>query len=676
MKTIQLSDVHLSFGRRTVLKNIQMTLTSRTKAALTGGNGTGKSTLMKIINRTVSPDSGTLSIQKTTRISYLPQSGRSYSGRRLKDEAETAFHDLHEAAGLKREIEAALGRVTASSREVDRLLEEQHELEERLLDADYYQRDREIEKVLTGLGFSRDDLEKKCEHFSGGWQMRIALAKVLLEHPDILLLDEPTNYLDIEARTWLENFLREYRGGFLIVSHDRYFLDTTVSETYELFMSSLTRYSGNYSEYLRLREAEMEELTRRYERQQEEIDRVNSFIQKFRYNASKAKQVQSRIKYLQRMEILEIPSTMQNIHFSFPPAPHSGKRVLTLEHISKAYGDNSVLHDVSLELGRGEKLVVTGVNGAGKSTLLRILSGNDDDYSGLLKMGTGVDIGYFSQEQTELEQNSSSIIELLGNEAPTELVPKLRGLLGAFLFQGDDIYKALNVLSGGERSRIALLRILLQPHNLLILDEPTNHLDIHSKDVLLKALRTFDGTLIFVSHDRYFIENLATRVLHIEEKSARDFPGDYMYYLYRMEQESNTGSTPSEETNQSRRESSSSPTPPAAVQEEKDFTDSKKEKTDSDLPGQQQYAQSKQMKNRLRRLESEEHDLIEKLEKNEEEHQGLQQEMARPENYSVGKRIKELQEKMRLNEAEHEALSAQWEKLSAEKDILLQEVSN
>ena len=667
MKTVQITDLNLSFGPRTVLRDIQLTLTSRTRAALTGGNGSGKSTLMKIINHTAHADSGNLSIQKGTRISYLPQSGRTFSGSTLKEEAEKAFEELHAISRRKREIENTLGNTTDTSEGVQRLLEEQHELEEELLAAEYYQRAREIEQVLTGLGFSRADFDRKCEHFSGGWQMRIALAKVLLEHPDILLLDEPTNYLDLEARNWLESFLRDYRGGFLIVSHDRYFLDTTVDETYELFMGRLARYPGNYSKYLERRKAELEELSHSYEHQQKEIEKLNSFIQKFRYNASKAKQVQSRVKYLEKMERIELPTHMQSIHFSFPPAPHSGKKVLQMDNIRKAYGRKEVLHDISLELRRGEKLVVTGVNGAGKSTLLRILSGSDQDYSGELSLGAGVDIGYFSQEQTELEQNPVSIIELLENEAPTNLVPRLRGLLGAFLFRGDDIYKSLQVLSGGEMSRIALLRLLLQPHNLLILDEPTNHLDIHSKDVLLDALQSFDGTLIFVSHDRYFIEHLAGRVLHIDAGGARDFQGDYNYYLYRLEQEqsASTGSSADKMT--------SDKISAAEIGTGENPGPMYGEKIYSPENTREQYNQLKQAKNRLKKLEAEEMSLMERIETLELKHLQLQKEMARPEIYSVGEKIKEIQARLHTNEQEHIRLSQQWEALLDEKEFLSRE---
>ncbi|MDY7030251.1 MAG: ATP-binding cassette domain-containing protein, partial [Spirochaetota bacterium] len=455
---------------------------------------------------------------------------------------------------------------------------------------------------------------------------------------------------------------------------------TTVNETYELFLGRLRRYPGNYSQYLARRKAELEELSQRYEQQQQEIDRLNTFIQKFRYNASKARQVQSRVKYLEKLELIELPTHMQSIHFTFPPAPHSGKKVLELKNIGKSYGEKEVLQDVSLELRRGEKLVVTGINGAGKSTLLRIIAGVDENFSGELSLGTGVDIGYFSQEQTELESDPSSIIDLVEREAPTSLVPRLRSLLGAFLFQGDDIYKSLQVLSGGERSRIALLRLLLQPHNLLVLDEPTNHLDIHSKDVLLDALQSYNGTLVFVSHDRYFIEHLATRVLQIGGGGARNFPGDYAYYLYRLAQEeaaakgapANGGDLNGTATNGGAGRASGGVGAPAATRAS--AAAGAASGTRAAAQGRDiGYQQSKQIKNRLRKLESEETAIMERIESLEQSHLELQERMALPEVYADGEQIRELQNELKSNEQQHDELSRRWEAILEEKESLQQE---
>jgi len=397
----------------------------------------------------------------------------------------------------------------------------------------------------------------------------------------------------------------------------------------------------------------MEELKRLYEKQQQEIERLNAFISRFRYNASKARQVQSRVKQLEKIELIELPEHMQRIHFAFPPSPHSGKMVLELEGIDKAYGSNRVIQNLDLQLTRGEKLVVTGLNGAGKSTLLRIIAGIDQNYSGRIRYGSGVSLGYFSQEQTDLEENTSTLLEMFEEEAPTELVPKMRSLLGAFLFQGDDVFKQLKVLSGGEKSRVALLRLLLQPHNLLVLDEPTNHLDIHSKDILLDALKNFDGTLVFVSHDRYFIEHLAGRVLQLSEGGAKDFPGDYGYYLYRLEQDERIDGQ-----NETRENHKSFDTLSSSGQDE----------------GRTEYKNLKQQKNRLRKLEKEELSLIEKIENLDKLTEEIRREMARPEVYSDGRKITELQHVLNSKEEEHGVLAAQWEALLTEKEDLEKEV--
>ena len=356
-----------------------------------------------------------------------------------------------------------------------------------------------------------------------------------MQNPDILLLDEPTNYLDIEARTWLESFLKDFKGGFLLVSHDRYFLDVTINEVFELFNGNLKRYPGNFSHYEQVREVELKTLIAEYEQQQAEIQKLEDFITRFGYKATKAAQAQEYQKKLDKMVRIEIPESLKKIHFSFPPAPHSGRLVLRMKDICKNYdGKTNVLNNLELTLENGERLVVAGRNGAGKSTLLRIIADQDKNFTGEIIPGSGVKIGYFSQDNAETIQGKQSILEYLENEAPLELIPKLRDMLGAFLFRGDDVYKSLDVLSGGEKSRIALLQLLLSPVNLLILDEPTNHLDIHSKDVLLEALKGFGGTVVFVSHDRGFIEQLATRVLELKPGEFKNYVGNYEFYLEQL----------------------------------------------------------------------------------------------------------------------------------------------
>ena len=485
MAFVALSGVSLAFGDRDILQDVNLNIGPDTRAAIAGANGSGKTTFMRIMAGLIQPDKGTMTMQRGTRISYLPQSGLTHSGLTLMEETEKAYDYYQTLLDRKEQIGHLLEQSQSSSKETERLLEEDHDIQEHLLNSGYYDRKVVKEKVLLGLGFTRADFDKHTEAFSGGWQMRIALAKVLLESPDIMLLDEPTNYLDLEARVWLEDFINSYKGGVVVVSHDRSFLDSTVNEIYELFNGRMNRYKGNYSEYEKRRSKELESLIERYKQQQEEIARVEFFIRRFRYQATKAKQVQSRIKYLESLPRIEIPESLKKMHFSFPAPPHSGNDVLILSDVSKAYGDNHVINHLDFFANRGEKIVFAGKNGAGKSTLMRIIAGVDKDFTGSVRYGTDVKIEYFSQDFEATLNNQKTVLEEVEDAAPTDLIPQVRNLLGAFLFRGDDIYKSVSVLSGGEKNRIALLKMLLHPANLLVLDEPTNPLDINSKDILL-----------------------------------------------------------------------------------------------------------------------------------------------------------------------------------------------
>ncbi|MBR5400196.1 MAG: ABC-F family ATP-binding cassette domain-containing protein [Treponema sp.] len=533
MAFVQFSQVSLAFGDRDILKNVTINLRTGSKVALTGANGSGKSTLIKVLAGLINPDSGERAVQKESRIAYLPQSGLTHHGCTLLEEADKAFEYGYE---LQKRIDDLGTQLEKNPSNSAVLAQQQAELIQKLEDSGWYRRQSVAESVLIGLGFSRSDFDRNTEEFSGGWQMRIALAKALMQGPDILLLDEPTNYLDLEARSWLESFLINYKGGFLLVSHDRYFLDVTINEVYELFNGELKRYPGNYTHYEKVRETELKTLIAAYEQQQQEITKLQDFITRFGYKATKAAQAQEYQKKLDKMVRIEIPESLKKIHFTFPPAPHAGRLVLRLNGICKSYdGAHNVLDNLDLTLENGQRLVVAGKNGAGKSTLLRIIAGQDTAFSGEMIPGAGVKIGYFSQDNAETIKGNVTILEYMESVAPLDLIPKLRDMLGAFLFRGDDVFKSLDVLSGGEKSRIALLKLLLSPVNLLVLDEPTNHLDLHSKDVLLNALRDFGGTVVFVSHDRGFIEQLANRVLSLGNGPARYYPGDYTYYLEQLE---------------------------------------------------------------------------------------------------------------------------------------------
>ena len=651
MPMVTLSEVSLSFGARTLLERISFTLGEGRKIALAGANGSGKSTLMKIMARRLRPDAGAVIYERDTRVSYLPQSGVQVSDCSLYEEAEKAFA---EGRRLEEELGEVAGQLAAHREEsaaAEKLLRRYHELQEKLQGSGYERREEAIERVLTGLGFAREEFSQPASTFSEGWQMRIALARVLLEGASILLLDEPTNFLDLEARAWLEEHLKAFPGGALIVSHDRYFLDVTVAAVAEIYRGRLTLYPGNYTAYARRRGEELAQTAERYERQQEDIARVEAFINRFRYNASKARQVQSRIRQLESLERIEPPPAMKRIRFSFPEPPHSGRRVLNLEGVSKLYGGKRVLREIDLELSRGEKLALVGPNGTGKSTLMRIMAGREEPSSGRVRCGTGVTVGFYSPDQEEALEASGSVIEQVESWAPTGLFPALRGLLGAFLFRDDDIHKPVSVLSGGEASRLAMLKLLLHPANLLFLDEPTNHLDMVSKDVLLDALTLYAGTLVFVSHDRYFLEALATRVLEIQEGRAIQYPGDYAYYLWRK---SRAGLEPGPEAAQRARAGRrSEPAREGGQPAQAAGTDSRREE--------------KQLKAALKRLGREEEEILAALEELHREASGLEEAMARPENYQDGRKMKELKERLEANRGRQEELTSRWSRIEEER---------
>ncbi|QTQ15077.1 ABC-F family ATP-binding cassette domain-containing protein [Treponema parvum] len=652
MAFVQFSQVSLAFGGRDILKNVSINLQTGSKAALTGANGAGKSTLIKVMAGLTAPDSGKRSLQKDTRIAYLPQSGLTHHGCTLMEEADKAFDFGYK---IQEEIENIGENLARNDKNTKNLLERHAFLMNELESSGWHMRSATAESVLLGLGFTKEDMHKKTEEFSGGWQMRIALAKVLMQNPDILLLDEPTNYLDLEARSWLERFLQNYKGGFLLVSHDRYFLDVTINEVYELFGGNLKRYPGNFSHYEKVREVELQTLIAQYEQQQEEIQHLEDYIRRFGAKATKASQAQDRQKRLDKIIRIEIPESLKKIHFTFPKAPHAGKIVLRMNGISKTYdGKVNVLNNLDLVLENGERLVVAGYNGAGKTTLLRIISGEDKDFKGEIIPGAGVKIGYFSQDIAETIKGGESVMDFMEKESPLELIPKLRGMLGAFLFRGDDVFKSLDVLSGGEKSRLALLRLLLHPVNLLVLDEPTNHLDMHSKDVLLQALKDFGGTVVFVSHDRGFIEGLATRVLELKPGRSRNFPGDYHYYLERLEAENREAATDASNASASRAAKGAS----AATGAQGAKTPAAS--SAAELPAS--YEEQKALRSQKRKKENKVNNIEALILQNEDKKKQLENEMAKPEIYSNGEKCKSIQTKISEIDNLLDDLNFQWEK--------------
>ena len=653
MAFVQFSKVSLAFGDRDILKDVTINLQTGSKVALTGANGAGKSTLIKVLAGLVQPDSGSRAVQKESRIAYLPQSGLTHHGCTLKEEADKAFEFGYE---MQRQIDLLGEQMAANPENAENLAVRQADLIQALEESGWHRREAAAESVLLGLGFSRSDFDRQTEEFSGGWQMRIALAKALMQNPDILLLDEPTNYLDIEARNWLEGFLRDFRGGFLLVSHDRYFLDVTINEVYELFGGDLKRYPGNFSHYEKVREVELKTLIAEYEQQQQEINKLEEFINRFGAKATKAAQAQEYQKRLEKMVRIEIPESLKKIHFSFPPAPHAGKLVYRMNSICKSYdGKRNVLDNLELQLENGDRLVVAGRNGAGKSTLLRIIAEADRDFTGQVIPGAGVKIGYFSQDNAETIRGKQTILEYLESEAPLELIPKLRDMLGAFLFRGDDVYKSLDVLSGGEKARIALLQLLLSPVNLLVLDEPTNHLDIHSKDVLLEALKSFGGTVVFVSHDRGFIEQLATRVLELTPGHFRYIPGDYKFYLEQLEKYGD-GSKGGEGLPLAAAGKPSAATPSSG--------DTPQRPASSLSSGSLSYEEKKRLESEKRKAEKKVAAIEAEIEALEAKKTELEAKMADPAVYSNGEKAKAVQRQLDEIASQIDSKTADWESAS------------
>ena len=537
---IQLSNLSKSFGDRTLIDHVTWQISDGDRVGLCGPNGAGKTTVLKMLAGIDEPDEGGIVKPADLTIGYLPQDGLTHAGRTVFGEASSAFQPLLDMKAEMHDIEHRLGDASIPQAEHDAMLVRYSELQDRFRLAEGYSMDLRIATVLRGLGFSPEDADRPAETFSGGWQMRIALAKLLLGRPNLLLLDEPTNHLDLEARNWLEEYLGAYPFAVILVSHDRYFLDAVVTRITDLHLRKLTDYVGNYSKYVAQRDAMLERLRQAKKEQDEEVARVKMFIDRFRYQATKAAQVQSRIKLLEKVVPIEVPPERKRIHFTFPACRKSGRTVLELKHVQKAYGPLTVFKDLSLHIERGDRIALVGPNGSGKSTLMRMLSAEEAPDGGTRTEGHEVVMEYFAQDEATRLNPTLTVYETLASGSPTDMVPAIRNILGGFLFSGDDVYKKAGVLSGGERTRLAVARMLLRPSNTLLLDEPTNHLDLDSKDVLLDALEDYGGTLIIVSHDRYFVEKLATKIIEVGHGDALVYPGTYGEFLWSKEHQSET----------------------------------------------------------------------------------------------------------------------------------------
>ena len=535
---ISLNNIAKHYSGEYLFKDVTLHFGDRERVAIVGANGTGKSTLMKIMVGQLEPDSGAMTQSRSNTAAYLPQDGVYHQGKTLLDEAATAFDDvllLHRRIdAINKELEVLTENGDPASPEMHTLLEEMGKLQHHLEHRQGYSIEARCKQILSGLGFSERDFTRMTDEFSGGWQMRIELAKLLLREPTILLLDEPTNHLDLESLEWLESYLQSYDGSVIIISHDSRFLDNLVARTLEVSLGRLVEYSGNYAAYLKQKSQRLAAAESAYDNQQRLIKQTMAFVERFRYKATKARQVQSRLRMLDKMEHVAVEREEQEIDFNFPQPAAPGRVVMELKDLGKAYGSVSVLQGVSLKIDRGDRIAMLGVNGSGKSTLARIMAGLELFETGQRIPGHNVSISYFAQHQAEDLDGQKTALQTLQELAPAESVTRLRSLLGLFLFPGDDVFKKVAVLSGGEKSRLALAKMLLMKANFLILDEPTNHLDVASKAVLQQALDNFSGSYVIVSHDRDFLEPLITKIVDIKDGQVCVMPGTVGTYLEKL----------------------------------------------------------------------------------------------------------------------------------------------
>ncbi|MCB2217897.1 ABC-F family ATP-binding cassette domain-containing protein [Desulfofustis glycolicus] len=533
---LSVNHLDIRYGNKHLFRDLSAVVYPGDRIGLVGVNGTGKTTLMKIMAGETATDDSVVTCARHFSVGYLPQEpGVISSNRTVYQEAETSFAAVLDLQRELKELNHRLAGAAPDSEEFEQILERQGEVQHRLEEHDVYTIRTRIEKVLHGLGFRDEDLERPVVSFSGGWVMRLLLARMLLAAPSLLLLDEPTNHLDLDSLTWLESFLQSYDGAMVIISHDRSFLDRTTRQTWELSLGRLTVYKGNYSYYVREKEERRRIEKAAYSNQQAQIRQTMRFVERFKAKATKARQAQSRLKQLDKMEVIELAEDEQQIRFSFPAAPHSGRDVLMIEDVGKSYHGKPVFTDVNLLLQRGDKVAVVGVNGAGKSTLLRILAGQLPADSGQCRLGSGVQLTYFGQHQAQELPPDYTVLETLSHAAEDLTTTRLRSLLGAFLFRGEDVDKKVSVLSGGEKSRLALARMIAIPANCMLLDEPTNHLDMSSQEVLQEAMRQYDGTIVVVSHNRYFLDCFVNKVLEVKDGRVTVYEGTVAEFLDRQQ---------------------------------------------------------------------------------------------------------------------------------------------
>ena len=644
---IDLLNISVQFGGKYLFRNFNCKINSNDRICLVGANGSGKTTLLKIISGEINPESGTIQKQKRLNIGYLPQDNIVHKGKSLIEEANSALTNIITLKEKEQYLIQQINNSNITDEELEEFVYQLGDIHNRLEDLDYYSSSSRVEKILKGLGFSEDDFEKMTDTFSLGWQMRIALAKILISQNDLLLLDEPTNHLDLDSLQWLINFLNSSKYALIIVSHDKHFVNSVTSKTLEIFQNKISFFKGNYEAYLKFKEERNHLLEYQYEIQQRKIKDTQKFIVRFRYKATKAKQVQSRIKQLEKIELVELPSDKNEIRIKFPAAPPSGKINIELINVSKSFGQKALFKNLNLTISRQDKIAFVGPNGAGKTTLSKIIAGLIPFDSGERKVGYNTFISYYAQDVAEQLNPELDIIETLDGISEELTIGGLRALLGSFLFSGEDVFKNVGVLSGGEKSRVALAKILLTKSNLIILDEPTNHLDISSKEVLQKALIDFDGSIVLISHDIDFIKPIVNKVLEVRNGNIKLFEGGIEYYLYKKSLDDNLVPSSPEHQNKPNIENRKS-----------------QKRREAEIR-QSIYSATKELRAKIKNLEQK----IDELERRQKELESL---LFAPDTYKDFKFANEKNIELNQIKSELENCLIEWEKLSAE----VQEIEN